>query len=321
MFSPQFSISSYFTVILVLFFGLIACTTQESRLAPQYNEADLPAIDSTIFRYGVVMSTLQGDKLTEVSGIAPTIRDPGSWWMINDSGNGARLYRVDTTGTSTAAFILEGISNRDWEDMAVRRNPQLGQSEILIADIGDNRAIHDYYYVYRLAEPIVTNSMTPVDIPRTEVTRYTFQYPDGARDAEAFMIDPVDQQWYIISKREDRVRVYRYACLIDIEPCQDRIVPLEQVSILPIKEVTASDISSDGMEILIRTYVQVYYWKRRSRNESLEEVFKRAPVRIPRQREAQGESIAFYWDASIGFITTSELADAQNQPVHKYQRW
>jgi len=307
---------------LIILIGLYnwGCTTQESRLAPQYDEAEMPAMDSTVFQKGVVMSTLQGGNLTEVSGIAPTIRVPGSWWMINDSGNGSRLYRVDSTGLTQATFVLESIPNRDWEDMAVRVNPQNGQPEILIADIGDNRAAQDFYYVYRLAEPIDTSTTAPVTIPRNAITRYTYQYPDGARDAEAFMVDPIDQSWYVVSKREDSVAVYRYPCRIDEDPCEQRIVKLERVTTLPMTLVTAGDIRSDGMEILIRTYVQLYYWRRQSPNESLAEVLRRAPVRIPRRRDAQGESIAFFWDPTKGFITASELADAEDQPLYWYRR-
>jgi len=311
------SLTSLLTIFGIYVWG---CTTHETRLAPQYSEAELPAIDSTIFEKGVVWSTLQGSELTEVSGLVPSVHMPGSWWMINDSGNGSRLYRVDSTGHTEATFVLDGIPNRDWEDMAMRVNPLNKQSEMLIADIGDNRAVFDFCYVYRLAEPITPSTTTPVTLPRTAITRYTFQYPDGARDAEAFMVDPMDQQWYIVSKREDSVRVYRYPCRIDSEACEKRIVQLERVTELPMTLITAGDISSDGQEILIRTYVQLYYWKRQTPTEPLVEVLKRAPVRIPRRRDAQGESIAFFWDPSRGFITASELADADDQPLYWYRR-
>ena len=44
-----------------------------------------------------------------------------------------------------------------------------------------------------------------------EVDRLRFVYPDTIRDAEAMMLDLLTKDYYIITKREDSVRLYRAA--------------------------------------------------------------------------------------------------------------
>ena len=129
------------------------------------------------------------------------------------------------------------------------------------------------------------------------------------------LIDPLTRDWYILTKREASVRVYRYA-----HPQQaDETVELERIpGVLPMTSVVAGDVSPDGTEILAKTYDVVYYWRRQG-DEPLSATLFRAPIGVPYTPEPQGEAIAFTLSGS-GYITTTEEGSNEPQWVKFYRR-
>ena len=103
---------------------------------------------------------------------------------------------------------INGVTNRDWEDIAVGPGPINGKQYIYIGEIGDNSAAYNLKYVYRVMEPDVNSSQNPIDTTLLNIQTISFQYPDGRRDAETFNDYPLTKDIYIVSKREDSVRVY-----------------------------------------------------------------------------------------------------------------
>ncbi|MEM9831568.1 MAG: hypothetical protein AAF944_13090, partial [Bacteroidota bacterium] len=65
------------------------------------------------------------------------------------------------------------------------------------------------------------------------------------------------------------------------------------------------DLSLDGRELLIKSYVQVLYWQRESSETSLFELMQQEPKILPYVAEPQGEAIGWAADRS-GFFTLSE---------------
>jgi hypothetical protein len=201
-------------------------------------------------------------------------------------------------------IFLENITNRDFEDIARFENT------IYVADIGDNRAVRSEISVIAFEEPQTLGNrvVTPSAV-------YRMTYPDGARDAETLLIDPLTRDWYIITKREASVRVYRY----EYPQQAGETVELERIpGVLPMTSVVAGDVSPDGTEILAKTYDVVYYWKRQG-NEPLSETLFRAPLGLPYTPEPQGEAIAFSLSGS-GYITTTEEGSNEPQWVKFYRR-
>ncbi len=78
---------------------------------------------------------------------------------------------------------------------------------------------------------------------------------------------------------------------------------------------TAMDISRKGDEILIKTYLKAYYFKKK-KGQSLEEAFSNEPKTIAYKPEPQGEAIAWTPDAD-GYFTVSE-AGPFDAPVKLY---
>jgi hypothetical protein len=137
--------------------------------------------------------------------------------------------------------------------------------------------------------------------------------PDGARDTETLLIDPYDNDLFLISKSEDSVTLYSAHYPFH----RDTIMLRKEVK-LPFTQIVAGSISPDGTEILLKDYDRVYYWKRTS-EENLPEVFMRKPIELPYEREPQGESIA--WSNNENeFYTLSEGTMGSTGELLLYKR-
>src|SRR3954462_7660037 len=100
--------------------------------------------------------------LTEISGIHTGVHNPGIWWVHNDSGDTARVFALDGTGAVRGTYSFTGASAVDWEDISVVAGATPGSGTIYAADIGDNALARSEIQVYRVTEPDVPLTGTPV---------------------------------------------------------------------------------------------------------------------------------------------------------------
>jgi hypothetical protein len=238
--------------------------------------------------------------VNEISGIADSKVNPGFIWAQEDSGNPPQLYLINHSGRVEKTIYLKGIANRDWEDMA------LFNDEIYIAETGDNSLSYTNYAFYKFAEP----SSATDTVKNFETIHFT--YPDGAHDAEAFLIDPVTKNIYIITKRDNPSKLYR----LSYPYASNNTVSF--VDNLPYSGVTSAAISADGKEWIIKTYTNLFYYKR-SPGESVETSFKKNYISLPYTVEPQGEALTFAIDGS-GFYTISEKGLSSSVNVYYYKR-
>ncbi|MBD3166883.1 hypothetical protein GF324_09810 [bacterium] len=260
--------------------------------------------------------------IDEASGMAASRRHSGLLWLHNDSGDKPRLYAVDTGGRHRGVFEVVGAEAVDWEDMAAGPDPETGTSSLYLGDIGDNRAVRDSITVYRVHEPIVKphsgkgapGTTRDEDIRRTkEAETFHFRYPDGPRDAECLLVDPRDDRLYIISKREDSVGLYRAPADLTDRAGHS----LEFLARLPLTQVTAGDIRSDGRAILLKTYEKVF-WYPIEEGQSIADALAADPKELPYLREPQGEAIAFSIDKE-SYYTVSEERHGVPAMVYEYK--
>ncbi len=275
--------------------------------------ADEDQLQGQQFQPGSQVGTVQSAAVNEASGIAASARNSDVLWVHNDSGDSARVFAMNTQGTHLGIYNLVSAGARDWEDMAVGPGPVPGQSYLYLGDIGDNNAVRSSIKVYRVAEPLVSSSQTPVTQSLTGVQTIELQYPtsDGARDAETLMIDPLTNDIYVVSKRESQSRLYRAA----YPQSTAATTTLEFITQLPWGWATGGDISPDGDEILVRGYWNASLWSRPS-GGTIADAFNQTPVDVPLVSEPQGEAITF--DASgSGYYTVSEKL---YQPIYYFER-
>ena len=255
---------------------------------------------------------IQDNRLTEISGIDKSEINDKVFWLHNDSGDSSQIFAINENGKHLCRFKLDGIENRDWEDIAVGPGPIDGQSYIYIAEIGDNRAIYDTKYIYRLIEPKIDFNKIPYDSVISDIDIISFKYPDGVRDAETLMIDPLTKDLIVVSKREESVGVY----VLPFPQNSDSIIIPEKIATLPITQVVGGDISKSGSKIIMKNYEEIYYWKRKS-GQSLKDLFLQLPEHLPYIAEPQGEALCWSNDEK-GYYTTSEEADKIEAHLYYY---
>ncbi|HVF82291.1 MAG TPA: hypothetical protein VM884_10170 [Flavisolibacter sp.] len=240
--------------------------------------------------------------IAEASGIADSRKIPGSLWVQEDSGNPPQLTLLNHNGTVQKTVYVKGATNRDWEDVV------LAGTDIYIGDIGDNSSAYTDYVIYKFPEPNLA-----VDTVRAFVT-IRFRYPDGAHDAEAFLVDPTTGNIYIITKREAPSRIYKLTA-----PFTASVVyTAARVGDLGYSGVVSAALSSNATEIIVKTYLSLNYYKKEA-SDKIETILQKSPVSIPYQAEPQGEAVCFRADGS-GYFTLSEKGFGDDVKLYYYGR-
>lgn len=248
-------------------------------------------------------------KLEEASGLVASAAHPGYFWTHNDSGNSAELFLIDSTAHITATMPLGNVSNRDWEDITLGPGPDPDKNYVYVGDIGDNKGQHQFKIIYRLEEP------TGIENKRIENFDTLFiQLPDGPRDSETLMIDPISSNMFIVSKREDSVRLYLFS---NTWKSGDTLTAELKIK-MPYNLTVAADISADGSEVLLKNYDHIFYWKRKG-SEPIADLLSQTPLELKYKPEKQGESIAWKRDGS-GYYTLSESTTHERARLLFYKR-
>lgn len=251
---------------------------------------------------------LQNKELKETSGIAASGIFNDTYYIHNDSGDTSRFFAITPQGKLISTFYFQedkNIQSRelDCEDIAVGKGPKTGKSYVYLGDIGDNFNVRPYITVYRFEE---RSSWLRDTLNHVASAQLHLTYPDGPKDSEAMMVDPLQNLLYIVNKRTDTVRIYTTP--LNFKNNEKRMLTLRSriyfPGYKPFKYITAGDISKDGTKILIKSYGKVYYWLRTGK-EPLWETMQRKPAELPYDIQRQGEAIGFTPNGK-GYYTTSE---------------
>jgi len=259
-----------------------------------------------------VSGTVTAPELNEVSGVAASTENPGVLWVHNDSGDSARAFALSTTGTLLGTFALDGATAQDWEDMAIGPGPGGGGSFLYFGDIGDNGEKRTSITVFRVREPKV-DAATPVGkVALDGVDTLTFTYPDAAHNAETLLVD-TDGSLYVITKQAGTSTIYRappgLADGSTTELSDVGTVALETAGLL-----TGGDIAPAGDAVVLRTYGQVYLY-RRDPGSTIAATLAGPRCNGALTREPQGEAVTFSADGA-SYLTMSEGVD---QPINTYR--
>jgi hypothetical protein len=249
----------------------------------------------SLYLPGLSISSIENPVLEEMSGLAFSKKHPGTFYTHTDSGGESAVFVLDSLGNELGKIELEGVENRDWEDIAVGPGPG-GRSYIYVAEIGDNLGVHPSVHIFRIAEP--DNYSMGLAL-KPEVL--TFTYPGGATDAESLFVDPISGDLFVVSKRDRQNTLFR----LKSDDFGKNEVAAEELIKLPFTSATAADISQDGGKILIKNYFKVYYWERKV-GQSVEEALAQTPRELPYVPEPQGEAIGFQPDGKA-YYTISEM--------------
>ena len=263
------------------------------------------------FLSGVDVGTVEDGRLTEISGMVASVANPGVFWVHNDSGGGAEVYAMDAEGRHLGVFGLSGASAVDWEDIAIGPGPIEGEQYLYAGDIGDNSGVRSEIVVYRVLEPEVAVGQSPVSEVLTGVERIRLTYPDGARDAEVLLVDPVTRDLCIVSKRESLSRVYTAG----YPQSTSSATVMTYRGELTWGWTTGGDVSADGSLVLVRGYISGMVY-RREVGMALWEAFGGEECEVPVIAALYEEAICFDGQG-CGYYTVRE---GVNQPIYYFGR-
>lgn len=253
--------------------------------------------------------------LKEASGLAESRMNSNSLWVHNDQGNDNVIYLMDkSSGNIKAAYLLNGIKNKDWEDIEVGPGPDDHKSYIYLADIGDNDGEISKRTVYRFEEPVYDEAQENQIIEWTGIfDALNFTYPEGPRDAETLLLDHQTKDLYLLSKRDIPSRLY----LFPYPQNTETITTLQLKGTLPLLLPVAGNVSPTGKEILIKTPGSIFYWKHRG--GALWETLAIHPFIAPYNPvEPQGEAVCF--DEKGGYFTVSEKVKDKEVILYYYSK-
>ena len=184
--------------------------------------ADQPTPSNRLF-------TIADDDIFESSGLVDRGR---TVFTVNDSGDDAVVYAIDSRTGKTTARIKYANSVEDVEALAP------GRGDLLWAgDIGDNRQRRDDIAVYRVR---------PGD---RDAPRFTLRYPDGSHDAETLLVHPRTGRIFVVSKSVFGGTVYAAPRPLS-EAATNRLRVFAHVGGL----VTDGSFFPDGRHVVLRTY-------------------------------------------------------------------
>lgn len=226
--------------------------------------------------------------LNEISGLTYSQIHDGVIWTHNDSGDGARIYALDSSSCKVLATIrIAGVPGQDIEAIAAGINAR-GQKVLYVGDIGDNTGQRSTISIYEVKEPTDLHDQT------VHAIRYQLRYPQ-AQDAEALLADPGTARLWIITKGLLGGSVFEVP------------TPLRKDKVMELKKVgdegsfiTDAAISPDGSRYAVRNYTEARIYEGPPPGRLLS--------RFPLPDQVQGEALTWSPDGK-SIVVASESDD------------
>lgn len=254
----------------------------------------------------------------ETSGLAVSRRNADMLWTHDDSGGDATVYAIGTDGKARGRLQISGVKNEDWEDIASAELD--GKAWLLVGDIGDNDAKRRSIAVHLVAEPAAGELAGDKPVSERPTATYTLTYEDGARDAESLAIDTAERALYILTKREETVRLYRAE--VPPGPLKSASLKLRFVGLVPgiprldpekslfggklakhYRRPCAMDFAADGSAAVVLTYGDTLVFPRK-RGEPWAEALARQPMVLTPHGLPQAEAACIARDNTTIYVAS-----------------
>ena len=277
---------------------------QLSELNPGMNLKWIGCV-ATVAGLIAVASQVPDDRIDESSGIAASLSVANRFWTHNDSGDSARLFAINERGETIKSVTIEHAKAIDWEDMA--GGVVDGKKILIVGDVGDNARRRESIQLYILPDPEESLDSVPC-------VTINVRYPDGAGDCEAVAIDAENHRALLVKKtRLPLAGVYA----IDIkdqsfefentnaastnERSQNKKpveITAERIATVPIRMVTGIDIRSDGRQMVVASYRDVFVFDR-EQGQTWEAAMKQTPCHAQLPRLKQIEAVCYDGDGHL----------------------
>jgi hypothetical protein len=246
-------------------------------------------------------------EVSEMSGMAASMRHPDVYWAHNDSDNTFELFGLRADATIVTRVPLRGGSNRDCEDIAVGPcQADRTQSCIYLGDIGDNLERRRQLVIYEIPEPATLDGAPLTARP------LAFTYPDRPRNAEALLVDPDDGTIYVVTKEIDSLGTLYRIDGLGASPLAQAVRLHRLAGSIGFAGLTTSaSVHPSGTRVLLRTYTQVFEY-RGTAEQSLGSILGTEPVAVPGATQPQAEAIT-YVTGGEGYLLGTE----QSGPIYR----
>ncbi|WP_442588080.1 hypothetical protein ACSBL2_18715 [Pedobacter sp. AW31-3R] len=276
-----------------------ACKTKKEERIPEkttvvtYQLSGLQDSNSYVDSVPAIFA-LEDTSLMESSGLAFSVNHPGLLYTHEDSKCTNKISIINTLGKNTGSIWLEGLENRDWEDISVARSAVDSTSYIYVANIGDNGRKYEEVQIFRFPEPMFPGKDIKVVPQQMKIV-----YPNGPVNAETILVDHNSSDIWIVSKETSGATLYK------LNWSTSDVVVAQPMLRMPFEKITGGDISRDGARIILRSRSAIYLWEKKA-EVSVAEAMAAAPSKIPHLKENQSEGICFKPDGT-GFFTSTEI--------------
>ena len=233
----------------------------------------LPGSDAKPLKLSLVADLDPNGPGKECSGIVKSRQWEDTYWTINDSGDEPRVYAISGKGNgylksrvdTSPGVLLGGAINVDWEDITVD-----AAGNLIICDVGNNRNDRRDLTLYYIPEP------SPVASRGIPSFKRVFRYPDQTRfpaGEQEFNFDcegvfTIANDVFLISKHRagEEARIYK---LPTASPKLGTCETLQPVArFVPAGQITGADASTDGLQLVLCTYDQIWLLTRESMNST-----------------------------------------------------
>ena len=262
------------------------------------------------------LARISNPEINEISGVASSYNNPGTFWVHNDSGDSPRIFLVDKSGNTLTVGAIANASANDWEDIA---SFQLnGISYLIIADIGDNASARSQYSLYIIEEPKPNpDGSYPSSFPIQR--RINFTYDTGAQNCESLAVDVQSGKILLVSKTSyggtQKIRYVHQLPLSVAAGTGTEVAQKIQEFGTIAEATTGMDISNDGRYAIIHTVLDGNFEFTRNQNETWAEAFVKEPRRIGIPEERGYEAVCY----GTNGIDLYLMKEGLNSPILFYK--
>ncbi|MCB1024614.1 MAG: hypothetical protein KDB79_09500 [Acidobacteria bacterium] len=272
------------------------------------------------FESPVVVGTITSKEIDESSGIVQSRCSKGVFWTHNDSGNPGFIFALNEKGEKLGTWKVSGAKNVDWEDIATAKDGK-GNCQLYIGDIGNNSRTRGELTIYRLNEPVVSDSDSSSSSSRPLLTEkavsINVEYPDFRHNAESILVHPKTLDIYLLTKRiSGAAGIYKLSQKdLKEKNILEKIGDLS-VPALPNGLLTGGEISPDGTRVILCDYYNGYELELPKNSRNFDEIWKQDPSVIELGKREQGEDICYSVDMRSIYATSEK----QNSPLIRVSR-
>ncbi|BAO76018.1 hypothetical protein [Winogradskyella sp. PG-2] len=201
-------------------------------------------------------------------------------WTIQDAGNDAKLFGLDSKGNVIRDILITNTSNIDWEDLTSDKDGNL-----YIGDFGNNNEKRKYFRILKVNREDLNKKTLEV-----ETIEFTLPKGQSSKDFEAFFL--FKNSFYIISKETKKFIVIkvpnkagRHGAIIHSDFNLDG----------RHNKITAADISDDGKIVVLLNHNKL--WKL---SDFLDDDFFSGKIKkLPFDHDSQKEGVTFKTNSKV----------------------